>query len=319
MNTERISFEEACRELGISEEELEQLVAAGEISSIKEGDTLFFKKDVVRKFKKSREGSASILVSDDDLDDLLEADATEPVGDTKKTPATEPVGSKKGGGPKKDTVAPGSRIELSLDDDLEFPDVEVRAGDESEAGVETKDVGKGKPGAGKKEPAKAGKKAEPSLADDETLLNIDGLLEEESEATTPVPGARGSSRGGGDEADSTLLDTDLLDLGGGKDPFASDTVEETVATDLTEAGTLLRGGGARVMQMKRKASHAGWTAAVAVAAVILLLPLGVMTNMIFVHSGKDKQGVPPEQSYKWIIDANVIDGAVEAVADMFKK
>ena len=37
MNSERIGFEEAARELGISEDELEQHVAAGEIAGVMEG------------------------------------------------------------------------------------------------------------------------------------------------------------------------------------------------------------------------------------------------------------------------------------------
>ena len=61
-----MTFEETCRELDISEAELEQLVAAGEIASIKEGDTLFFKADAVARYKESR-GDDTILLSDEEL------------------------------------------------------------------------------------------------------------------------------------------------------------------------------------------------------------------------------------------------------------
>ena len=67
MNSERMSFDEACRELGVTEAELENLVAAGEIASLKEGDTLYFKKEVVRKFKKSRDSEPTILLADEEL------------------------------------------------------------------------------------------------------------------------------------------------------------------------------------------------------------------------------------------------------------
>src|SRR5262245_23170308 len=98
MNTERMSFDEACRELGISEAELEQLVAAGEIASIKDGDTLFFKKDVVRKFKKSRESDPTILLADNDinlLDDDMEIDLLKGDEESPTPRKTVPVGSAK--------------------------------------------------------------------------------------------------------------------------------------------------------------------------------------------------------------------------------
>jgi len=284
MNTERLTFEEACRELGVTEEELEQLVAAGEISSMKEGDTLYFKKDVVRKFKKSREGSASILLSDEEID-LLEEEPTE---------EADLVGAKSAEAPPKQE----GRIEIPLDDDLALPDIEIRAPKEDTEDLES-----------------AGAKAEKNagLADEETLLNLDGVLEEDTEATTPVPGGAASV-----EDDSTLLDTEMLDLGAQADPFASDTVEETAESDLTEPGTLLRGGGARVMQMKRKTSHAGWTVVLAASAILLLLPLGIVTNLLFTQSSETKNLQPAKESYTWIMDYNVLGGLVESVADIFR-
>ena len=46
-----MSFEEAARELGISEGELEKLVASGEIASTKDGDSLLFKKEAIDNYK----------------------------------------------------------------------------------------------------------------------------------------------------------------------------------------------------------------------------------------------------------------------------
>lgn len=291
MDIERMSFEEASRELNVTEEELEQLVAAGEIASIKEGDTIFFKKSVVQKFKKTRQsGSPTILLSDDDilLDDLgIEAE------EESKTPAAAPAEQKPG------------RIEISLDDDLGLEDLDLTAEDHS--AQETKDL---KPAAKGKAPPK-----KPDLSDDETLFNLEGLLEEDSEGTTPVPVSVEGS-------DSTLLDTDdILDiegLGASSDPFAADTVEEGSVTELTEPGTLLRGGGARVMQMKRKKSHAPFTAVLAVASLFLLLPIGVVTNLLFVHQPQtEAQGSPRQEAYGWIMEYNFLDGAVEGVAKLF--
>jgi hypothetical protein len=293
MDIERMSFEEASRELGMTEEELEQLVAAGEIASLKEGDTIFFKKSVVQKFKKTRQaGSPTILLSDDEID--LLGEELEISGDEEaKTPQAAPAGEKPG------------RIEISLDDDLGLEDLDLTGADR--AAQETKEfapAGKAKPAAKK-----------PDLSDDETLLNLDGLLEEDSEGTTPVPVAAEGS-------DSTLLDTDdILDIegmGASSDPFAADTVEEGSATELTEPGTLLRGGGARVMQMKRKSSHAPFTVVLAIACLVLLLPIGVVTNLLFVHQPQtEAKGSPRQEAYGWIMEYNFLDSAVEGVAKLF--
>jgi excisionase family DNA binding protein len=284
MTPERMSFDEACRELGVTEAELEQLVAAGEIASIKEGDTLYFKKEVVRKFKKTRESEPTILLADEEIN-LLETDELDLLADEGTTP-------------QKVAAKAGDRIDLSLDDEG-LPEIDLGK-DESRTEIRKKVT--------EEVVVKKDKKAIEDTGD-ETLLNLDGLLEDDSEATTPVPES---------VDDSTLLDTDLLDLGGGDaDPFGSDTVEET-AVDLTEPGTLLRGGGARVMQMKRKESHAPWTIALALAALVLLLPLGVLTNLMFAHSPEATEGVPPDSRSSWIQNWNVLEGPVQMVADMFK-
>lgn len=330
MNTERMSFDEACRDLGVSEAELEQLVAAGEIASIKEGDTLFFKKDVVRKFKKSRESEPTILLADDDINLLDDEAGIDLLGSEEESPTprkTVPVGSaggssgpstnrpggrgagKPGAAKKGDTKkesgkktakepAEPERVEISLEDDA-LPEIDLGEGDGS---IETKKL--------EEVSVRGEKRGEES---DETLLNLDGLLEDDSEVTTPVPE-------GAVEDDSTLLDTDLLDLGGESDPFTSDTVEETQAGGLTEQGTLLRGGGARVMQMKRKQSNAAWTAVLAVAGLLLLLPLGVMTNLMFLHSADAKEGMPAKGSYSWITEfpaSDLVHSLVTGVADIF--
>ncbi len=296
MDTERLSFEEASRELGVTEEELEQLVAAGEIASIKEGDTIYFKKTVVEKFKKTREaGTPTILLSDDDLDLLEDDDSLLSGGEATETAevATPAIETDKDG-----------RIELSMDD-LDLDDIDISATPAAEgAETETKDLSAGK------EPAKAAS----DIADDDTLLSLDGLLEDDAEGTTPVPAAAGG--------DSDLLDTDDIldigDLGGESDPFAADTVEEESLTDLTEPGTLLRGGGARVMQMKRKKSHAAWTAVLALSGILLLLPVGILTNLLFIQSPESpKAGIPPADTYGWVMEYNFLDGAVESIADLF--
>ena len=64
-----MSFEDACRELGISQAELEQLVAAGELASMKDGEAICFKPEVVKLYKESK-GDPMVLLADEDLGSL---------------------------------------------------------------------------------------------------------------------------------------------------------------------------------------------------------------------------------------------------------
>lgn len=282
MKDERMSFDEAARDLGLTEEELEQLVAAGEIATIKEGDTLYLKKEVVRKFKEKR-ADTDILLSDDEIS-LLDDDAVEEIDllgdDDEGTTPVKPAATAK---PARKEAA--DIEEISLDD---VPSLDLDSNDEL-ASISL----------GDEAPSAAGE-----ATDDETLLNMDSLLEDDSEATTPVPD------------DATLLDTDLLDLSGESDPFSADTAEETSAEDLTEAGTLLRSGGARVMQMKRKSGHPWPTVALGAVALLLLLPLGVLVNVIFASSEATKNAQSTATS--WVTEYNFMDSMVESAADMFK-
>ena len=118
-----MSFEEAAKELGISEEELEKLVASGEIASTKDGDSLLFKKEAIDNYK--NQGEAEIILSDDDLnlldddDDEIDFgidlsggdDATADEGDAAELPDI--------------AAEDGGDLELSLDDDAPSGDATV--------------------------------------------------------------------------------------------------------------------------------------------------------------------------------------------------
>ncbi|MFP6737690.1 MAG: helix-turn-helix domain-containing protein [Planctomycetota bacterium] len=224
-----MSFEEAASELGISEEELEKLVASGEIASTKDGDNLLFKKEAIENYQ--NQGDAEIVLADDELN--------------------------------------------LLDDDDEEIDFGIDLSDGDDAGSEVADIAAEDLG-----------ELEISLDDDvggsigdETVLDVESLLDDDdddSEGTTPIPGAEDSSTADTDLGDETLLDTDILDLGDDDaDTFELDTTEDTLL-DPTEEGTLLRGGGARVMQLKKRKSHAAWTVLLSFAALSLLIPPGAV-------------------------------------------
>ena len=73
-NADRLTFEQARRELQISEAELEKLVASGEIASVKDGDTFFFKPAAIAQYRKSMKTEPSIVLSDDEVDLLDDVD-----------------------------------------------------------------------------------------------------------------------------------------------------------------------------------------------------------------------------------------------------
>ena len=253
-NRDRLSFQEAARELGVSTGELEQLVASGRISSLKEGDELFFTRQAVERYSSS--GEPEILLSDDDL-------------------------------------LSGGEIDLLEGDDIDFG-IDLESSDKQVGGdVPDIDLGGG----------------------DETVLNLESVLDD-SESTTPIPG--GDLLSGGDDllsdgglGDETLLDTDILDLGDDDaDTFELDTTEDTLL-DPTEEGTLLRGGGARVMQMKRKRSHAAWTVILALSALLLFLPLAVLLTALY------KGGGATSGNANWINDwGEPLKGVVSSIADL---
>ena len=226
-----MSFKEAAREIGISEEELEKLVASNEIASTKDGDSLLFTNEAIANYK--NQGEAEIILSDDDLDILGDDDG-----------------------------------EIDFGIDLTGGDAE--ADDGSSPGVA--------------DPGVADIAAEADVGGsvgEETVLDVGSLLDDDddSEGTTPIPGAEDSGDEGG-LGDETLLDTDILDLGDDDaDTFELDTTEDTLL-DPTEEGSLLRGGGARVMQMKRRKSHAPWTVLLSLAGLALLIPLAVLLGTV---------------------------------------
>ena len=288
-----LSFEAAARELGVSPKELEKLVAAGKISAIKSGDTLQFKRAAIDGYKSQRGDDADILLSDEEID-LLGDDEIDFGIDIDGGDAELEATPKAVGGAKKVPA-------LSIDDDL--PEIDLGGdldigGDEldgDELDGDELDLGGGGGG-------------------DDTVLDLEDMLEGDSEATTPIPA--------GDLGDETLLDTDLLDLGDDDaDTFELDTTEDTLL-DPTEEGSLLRGGGARVMQMKKRKSHAGWTAVLALAGLLMLAPLAVLLSTVYLEDlrvgaiEKDKG----RAQHEWIQTyGGAFRGAVGAFADVFRK
>jgi len=264
-----MSFKEAASELGISEEELEKLVASNEIASTKDGDSLLFTKEAIDNYK--NQGEAEIILSDDDLDIL---------GDDED--------------------------EIDFGIDLTGGDAETDDGSSPDvADIAAEDDAGGSVG-------------------DETVLDIGSLLDDDddSEGTTPIPGAEDSGDEGG-LGDETLLDTDILDLGDDDaDTFELDTTEDTLL-DPTEEGSLLRGGGARVMQMKRRKSHAPWTVLLSFAGLVLLIPLAVLLGTVHnegltVGRGEFTQA-QERHPQTWIKEWGGYFDFVHDLAEMFRK
>jgi len=287
---DKLTFLEACKELGIPEDELEQLVANGEIPCTKDGEKLIFNADVISQFKKTRKTEPTIILTEEEMNIL---DGMEGMLEEKPAAAAPAA-------PEKEKKAPAPIIpEL---DGMEEIVIEPR-------------------GSEKKQPEEA------AASNEDTVLNLDGLLEDDgTEGTTPIPGTEAGARAveetsditvEGNVTDDTLLDTDLLEVGEEEDAFK---LESTATTDeaLTESveSTLLRGGGARAMAMKRKKSHGGFTAMLVLTAAIFLAPVGVTLNTLF-SSGQVQIGDPDKN---WVNKANAYGGGmVNTIADLFAK
>jgi excisionase family DNA binding protein len=276
--SDRLSFAQACQELKVSEEELERLIANGEIASVKEGDSFFFKPEAVAQFRRSRQTEPAIILSDDEMDLLDDVDEIN-LDDLESPSATNEV-----------SVGDSASDELDLD--------EWSLDDDDDKTSEAADGG------------------------DDTVLNLDGLLDDSDvEGTTPVPA--GDLELDSDDDDSgilleedlveeTILDTDVLDLTDEDDTF--DLEDDEGGED--SASTLIRSGGARVMQMKRVRSHGLWTVLLVLTAFVMFIPLAVMVNLFYYDSNVPREPVAAQArpGPTWIADYNFLRGGVEAVA-----
>jgi hypothetical protein len=290
---DRLNFEDACKELQISEEELEQLVANGEIACVKEGNELFFKKDVISQYKKTRKTDPTIILTEEDMNILDGMEEIQIGGKPEESaPVVEPVAAP-------EATEPPAPVELEGMDDIV---IEPRSSKDAEA---TPVASTGTP--------------------DETVLNLEGLLDDDgSEGTTPIPGSEARPVDEstditveGNVMDETLLDTDtnLLEVGEEEDSFKLDqgAAGDEVLTEPAETA-LLRGGGARAMQMKRRKSHAPFTISLVLTAIVFLAPLAVTMYTLFTTRG----GKIDPKNIDWIYNSyGYVGGIFETIADLF--
>jgi len=327
--SDRLNFQEACRELQISEDELEKLVASGEIASVKEGDTFYFKADVIKQYKGGQKSDPGIILSEDGLDlldsveeinlDELDLDAS---GDASAEEEAAPDAPEE--------VSAGAVEEIGLED-LEIPefsleDAAVGSDTESLEDSASEETPAGLGGLGELDLEEVSLSASSEDEGDDTVLNLDGLLEGDggaSEATTPVPGGLGELDLGdagdditleGSVTEDTILDTDVLELTDEDDELVLDGGDE-----LTEGATssLIRGGGARVMQMKRVKGHPLWTSGLMITAILMVLPVAVLLNIFHVdRSSEVSSGKQSTQSSLNFLEDLPVRSTFESLAGM---
>ncbi len=330
MAENKLTFAEACERLQISEEELERLVAGGEISSLKEGDTFFFKPEAIDQFQKSRKTEPTIILSDDEMDLL---DGVEEIDlDELELPVEDSAVS------GESTPAAAAEVSFEADgDDLQLEDLELdelNLQDDSQTPKAQDDLGEitldDDDLALEQVPLEADDLSLDLDVDtapsDDTKLNLEGLLEEDlaAEGTTPVPGTDMeldlevddiTLEGSVDE--ETILDTDVLELTDEDEDFQLDAGDEDELTVEATASTLIRGGGARVMQMKRVRTHALWTFFLLLNAIVMLVPLAVLINIYFFDGVGEREAAEPNaaKASQWIHDHNYLRGMIEPISD----
>lgn len=317
MAENKLTFAEACDRLQISEEELERLVAGGEIASVKEGDTFFFKSEAIEQFQKSRKTEPTIILSDDEMDLLdgveeIDLDELElPVESTPADAGEKPAEVSLEAGGDELQLEDLELDEVGLEDDSQTPKARVDAA-LGEITLDDDDLS-----------LNLDVDTAPS---DDTKLNLEGLLEEDlaAEGTTPVPGTDMeldlevddiTLEGSVDE--ETILDTDVLELTDEDEDFQLDAGDEDELTVEATASTLIRGGGARVMQMKRVRTHALWTFFLLLNAIVMLVPLAVLTNIYFFDGVGEREAAAPnaKKASQWIHDHNYLRGMIDPIAD----
>ncbi|MGE3163723.1 MAG: hypothetical protein AB7O52_02350 [Planctomycetota bacterium] len=79
MADEMLSYREAQRELRLTDDELNDLVASGELRGFRDGDEIRFKRDDVQSLKKSRETEPTIVLSETEADSFGSLTDEEPI------------------------------------------------------------------------------------------------------------------------------------------------------------------------------------------------------------------------------------------------
>lgn len=331
--SDRLNFQEACRELQISEDELEQLVASGEIASIKEGDTFYFKADVIEQYKGGQKSDPGIILSEDGLD-LLDSVEEINLDDLDLDDAGGPAVAKEASPDAPEEVSAGDVEEIGLED-LEIPEFsldDVTGGSDTESLEDSasEETAAGLSGLEELDLEEISLSASSEDEGEDTVLNLDGLLEEAggaSEATTPVPGTELGGIGeldlddAGDDitlegsvTEDTILDTDVLELTDEDDELVFDGGD-----GLTEGATssLIRGGGARVMQMKRVKGHPLWTSGLMITAILMILPVAVLLNIFQVDRNSElSAGAQSTQSSLDFIEELPVRSTFESLAGL---
>lgn len=79
MADEMLSYRDAQRELRLTDDELNDLVASGELRGFRDGDEIRFKRDDVQSLKKSRETEPTIILSETEADSFGSLSDEEPI------------------------------------------------------------------------------------------------------------------------------------------------------------------------------------------------------------------------------------------------
>jgi len=127
----------------------------------------------------------------------------------------------------------------------------------------------------------------------------------------------------GNISDDTILDTDVLEVTQEDESFKLPASTEEELAEAT-ASTMLRGGGARVMQMKRVRGHPVMTTIMLVTGLLLLAPMAILANVFFYTPGlpldaSAKTARAGEDKYGWIKETNLLKEVIDGIADMLPK
>ncbi|GIW71593.1 MAG: hypothetical protein KatS3mg102_1135 [Planctomycetota bacterium] len=254
---EYLSFEQVLEELQLSAEEVKQLIAQGELRTIKDGSKIKFRKEEVLALKERREAEPTVILTDSDQEMGIAESSDELILDESTSDTVLNIGDIMSPEKQEEEIVFSDSTEEFLisphdsDPEASIPTVEVPAVDEDLGLYETDS--------------------------DAALVASQSAPELKGGAATATP-ARPLRVDSGEETFELVEDDGI----GPGEPLAEveelEELEEEPAPRKTQSGRISRSARLRAMQMKQRPSELTWTVIGLVAVVLLVLPGSIVLN-----------------------------------------
>lgn len=254
---EYMQFDEVCEELGLDEQEVKDLIAQGELRSIKEGKSIKFRTEDVLALKERHEAEPTVILTDSDQEMGIAESSDELILDESTSDTVLNIGDIMSPERQEEEIVFSDSTEEFLisphdsDPEAAIPTVEIPAVDEDMGLYET---------------------------DSDAALVASASAPELASSATETAEARPLTVDSGEETFELVEDAegDFEQI----DEFEEEEPEPRPAPRKTQSGRISRSARLRAIQMKQRPSELPWTVLTLVTLAVLLLPGAIVLNRI---------------------------------------